>query len=229
MGQVSDAVRHALLFNTNPRYQRFLTNPAVADYTTQKLLDYAATLDKYQTPNNICSVGQVAAVRAQEKEEESAVGVMKELADGIMKMLAEKSPKNEKRQEYREAEEGRGDNRRGYQDGYGYRGGNRRYGPPNYRCFYCDKPGHRRDECEQRKADLRLRRETNEAMRRRKERYYHGPSKQAPKKVNEVNGFDSSEEEYDSDWPNFVRTIQLVEDSDEEGDWTPTVRRRRFD
>ena len=76
---------------------------------------------------------------------------------------------------------------------------------------------------------MRLRRETNEAMRRRKEQYYHGPSKQAPKKVNEVHGFDSSEEEYDSDWPNFVRAIQLVEDSEEEGDWTPTVRRRRFD
>ena len=96
MGQVSDAVRHTLLFNTNPRYQSFLTNPAVADYTSQKLLDYAATLDKYQTPNSICSVGQVAAVRVQEKEEESAVGVMKELAAGIKKMLAEKSPKKEK-------------------------------------------------------------------------------------------------------------------------------------
>ena len=67
------------MFNTNPRYQSFLTNPAVADYTSQKLLDYAATLDKYQTSNSICSVGQVAAVRVQEKEEESAVGVMKEL------------------------------------------------------------------------------------------------------------------------------------------------------
>ena len=49
-----------------------------------------------KTPNSICSVGQVAAVRVQEKEEESAVGVMKELAAGIKKMLAEKSPKKEK-------------------------------------------------------------------------------------------------------------------------------------
>ena len=47
-------------------------------------------------PQKACSVGQVAAVRVQEKEEESAVGVMKELAAGIKKMLAEKSPKKEK-------------------------------------------------------------------------------------------------------------------------------------
>ena len=63
-----------------------------------------------------------------------------------------------------------------------------------------------------------LHRETNEAMRRRKEQYYHSSGKQAPKKVNGVHEFDSSKEEYDSDWPKLFRAVQLLEDSDEVGD-----------
>ena len=55
-------------------------------------------------------------------------------------------------------------------------------------------------------------------MRRRKEQYYHSSGKQAPKKVNGVHEFDSSKEEYDSDWPNLFRAVQLLEDSEEEGD-----------
>ena len=50
MGQVSDAVQHALLFNTNPQYQSFFTNPAIADNASQKLFDYAAILDTVWIP-----------------------------------------------------------------------------------------------------------------------------------------------------------------------------------
>ena len=63
-------------------------------------LDYAASLDRYQPPNNVCSVAQVATIKAQEREEETVVGVMKDLVADFKRMLAKKSPKKERQQEY---------------------------------------------------------------------------------------------------------------------------------
>ena len=125
--EVADAVRHALLFNTLPRYRSYLTNPAVSDYDARRLLDYAATLDRVRD-----------ATTRDEKDD--TLRAMQDMMTMFMNMTMEMMRHQLQQVPYE------------WPGNYP----TQHIQPQPQICWYCNEPGHRRDQCRSRKEDLKL-------------------------------------------------------------------------